>query len=69
MHLLPDWRAVARRAWSLRLMAIAAVLSAAEIALPYLVDGMPVGLFASLSGMVSVAAMAARVMAQRGMSE
>lgn len=69
MKLVTNWRDVIRRAWSLRLLALAAVLSGAEIALPYLVDGMPVGLFASLSGVLTVAAMAARVVAQKGLSE
>lgn len=69
MHLVRNWRDVIRRAWSYRLMALAAVLSAVEVALPYLVEGMPVGLFASLSGLLTVGAMAARVVAQRGLSE
>ena len=33
MTLVANWRAVLRRAWSVRLMLVAAVLSAAEVAL------------------------------------
>lgn len=65
-----NWRAVLRHAWSLRLMLLAAMLSAVEVAIPYL-DGvlpLPPGIFALLAGIVTLAAMAARFVAQSPIS-
>jgi hypothetical protein len=64
MHLIDNWKAVARRAWSMRLIALSAILSAAEVALPYLDDRFERGTFAVLAAMVSLGAAAARLVAQ-----
>lgn len=64
MQLLDDWKAVARRAWSMRLIALSFVLSALEVALPYLDGHFPRGTFAVLAGLVSLAAAVARLVAQ-----
>ncbi len=67
MKLVANWRAVLRRAWSVRLMLAAGLLSGAEIALP-LLDGLlpiPPGLFAALSGLATGAAFVARLLAQK----
>ena len=66
MHLIDNWKAVAKRAWSMRLIALSAVLSAIEVALPYLDDRFPRGTFAVLAGAVSLAAGIARLLAQPG---
>jgi hypothetical protein len=66
MKLVADWRRVLRHAWSIRLILVAALLSGAEVALP-LIGGflpIPVGLFALLSFLVTVAAFVARFLAQ-----
>ncbi|WP_081455273.1 DUF7940 domain-containing protein [Roseibium aggregatum] len=44
MKLVSDWRAVLQRAWSVRLMLLAALLSGAEVALPFLGDFFAAGL-------------------------
>lgn len=65
--LVDDWRKVLRKAWSLRLIALAGVLSGAEIALP-LLDGvlsMPRGLFAALSALATGGAFVSRLVAQK----
>lgn len=67
VEMLPDWRGILRRAWSVRLMLLAGLLSAAEILLPFYADTMPRGMFAGLTIIVVTAALVARVMAQRGM--
>ncbi|MBL3560916.1 hypothetical protein [Rhodovulum sulfidophilum] len=68
MHLVPQWRALIRRAWSIRLILVAGLLSGAEaglsLASPDLL-GIPRGLFAGLSALVTAAAFAARLIAQR----
>lgn len=71
MRLIDDWRRVLARAWSIRLLIVAGILSGVEIALP-IIDGwitIPRGLFASLSFVVVAAAFVARISAQKGMSD
>jgi len=70
MRLITDWKRVLQRAWSVRLMLIAALLSGLEVAMPYL-DGyvdIPPRLFALLSGLTVAGAFIARIVAQRGIS-
>jgi len=67
MRIVANWRRVLRRAWSIRLLVIAGVLSGAEVALP-IIDGVlpvPPGVFAALSGIITAAAFVARLTAQK----
>lgn len=68
MSLIPDWRAVLRKAWSARLMIVAATMSGIEIALPFFSDTMPRGVFAALSFVAVAGAFVARFVAQKGLS-
>lgn len=65
--LVPDWKAILRHAWSVRLMIVAALLSGAEVALPLLNGLLPIrpGVFALLSGLVVAGAFVARIVAQK----
>lgn len=65
--LLPNWQAVLRHAWSVRLLAIAALLSGVEAVLPFLQDFLPIspGTFALLSLAVSIGALIARIVSQK----
>jgi hypothetical protein len=63
--LIPNWRDVLRWAWSVRLMALAAVLSGVEIALPLFAESFPRLVFAGLSFLATVAAFVARFVAQK----
>lgn len=65
LSLVDDWGRVLRRAWSIRLAAVAGVLTAIEAILPMFVADLPRGIFAALSAVVIVAAMIARLVAQR----
>lgn len=70
MRLVPDWKWIATKAWSVRLIIVAAILSGLEVALSvmsaYSINpGMPVGVFAAVSGVVTLAALVARFVAQR----
>jgi hypothetical protein len=71
MHLHRSWRAILTRAWSIRLMVLAAAFSGMEVALPFLHGILPVGAgtFALLSGLTTAAAFVARIVAQKGLSE
>ena len=64
MNLINDWRRTLRYAWSLRLVMLAAALSAAEVVLPLFVDAMPRGVFAGLSLLAAIGGAVARVVAQ-----
>lgn len=64
MTLKDDWKAVLKHAWSIRLGALAALLSGAEVVVPLFADTIPRNTFALLSFVTVVAAMVARVVAQ-----
>lgn len=69
MMLIPGWRRVARRAWSVRLSLLAALLSGIEIVLPLFGDVLPRNLFAALSFVAVVGAAVARLVAQPEMHQ
>lgn len=64
MNLLWNWRTVAKQAWSFRLTILAALLSAAEFAMPFIAPEKPSGIFAAAAALVSIAAAAARLFSQ-----
>lgn len=63
--LVRNWRAVLRKAWSVRLIALAAILSGLEVGLPFLFDFIEPGLLALLSVLTTAAALVARLCAQK----
>jgi hypothetical protein len=68
--LVPNWRAVLRRAWSIRLLLLAGALSGLEVALALMgAATIPTGTFAALSGVVTMAALIARLLAQKGITD
>lgn len=69
MNLIPDWKIVARKAWSVRLMALASILSGCEAVLPYAEFILPRGSFALLSFIVVSLALLARFVAQRDIQD
>jgi len=69
MRLIPNWRLVSRRAWSMRLIILAAVLQGCEALLPFATFlPIPTGALAGLSFVVTVAAGIARLVAQKGIT-
>ena len=64
MTLLPDWKEILKTAWSVRFIVLAAVLSGLEAVLPLFTDSFPRGTFAAFSGVLTAAALLARVLAQ-----
>lgn len=69
MHLLPDWKLILRKAWSVRLIVLAALFSGAEVVVPLFYDAMPRNTFALLSGITTAAALIARVIMQKDVPE
>lgn len=67
MKLLHEWRYVAGRAWSMRLVLATAVLGAMELTLPLFSELVPKNVFAGLSMLTAIAAAVARVLDQPGM--
>ena len=65
MKLYDNWKDIVRKAWSIRLMVLAGVLSAVEVVLPLFADSIPRGTFAALSGVTVAAAFVARLVAQQ----
>lgn len=67
IHLGSTWRAVLRKAWSIRLAVLAAVFSTAELILPMFVREMPPALFGSLAIACSLGSILARIAVQDGL--
>jgi hypothetical protein len=67
--LLPDWKRILRKAWSVRLIVLAAIFSGAEVVVPLFYDAIPRNAFAVLSGITTAAALIARVMMQKDSDE
>jgi hypothetical protein len=65
MKLKNDWRTVLRKAWSIRFIVLAGLLSGAEIILPFFADAIPRGTFATLSFIAVSGAFISRIIAQK----
>lgn len=69
MTLLPDWKRILKKAWSVRLMALASILSGCEAVLPYAEFILPRGSFAAVSFVIVTAALLSRFVVQKSMSD
>lgn len=65
MTLYDNWKDILKKAWSIRFMLLAGVLSGIEVALPFFEPLFPRGVFAALSGISVGAAFLARLVAQK----
>lgn len=64
MKLYSNWKTILRKAWSVRLMILAGLLSAMEVVLPLYIDSIDRGTFAILSIIATGGAFVARLVAQ-----
>lgn len=69
IRLAPDWKLVLRKAWSIRLMLLAGILTGCEAILPLYQEAIPRGLFAILSMIAIVGGFIARLLAQKDMGD
>lgn len=72
MKLIPNWWDILKRAWSVRLLAVAALLSGFEVLLPIVRDyiwPIPSGWFAVSSFTCTVGAVFARIAAQNNITK
>lgn len=65
MKLYDNWKEILVKAWSIRFMLLAGLLSGIEIVLPLFADQFPRSVFASLSFVFVAAAFVSRIVAQR----
>ena len=66
MKLLPDWKRVARKAWSFRLNAVGFVFIGAEAALPFFNEELAPRPMALIAAIIVVGSLIARLMLQKG---
>lgn len=66
MTLLKNWRDVLKKAWSVKFIVGAALLSGVEVVMSILQpsNALPPGVFAALAGVVTSLALVARLLAQ-----
>lgn len=67
--LVPNWRAVLLRAWSVWVLLFVFVISAAEVLLPFFADRFSHLGFAALTGLAAVVGIIARVWAQNSLGK
>jgi hypothetical protein len=65
MKLYPNWKEILVKAWSIRFMLMAGVLSGIEVVLPLFHDSIPKNIFAALSLVFVTLAFVSRLVAQR----
>ena len=65
MKLQTNWKALLKKAWSIRLMALAFVFTMVEVMLPFFHTEFPPKLFALLSGLAVAGAFVSRLVAQK----
>lgn len=66
MKLYDNWKEILTKAWSIRFIILAGILTGLEIILPLFNESIPQNLFAALSFVCVSAALIARLVAQRG---
>jgi len=64
--LIPDWKRIVKKAWSMRLMAVAAFFAGCEAVLPFVDDVLAPRPMAVIAFVVVVMAMVTRLMIQKG---
>ena len=67
MTLHDNWRTLLRKAWSVKFMVLAFLLTMAEVMLPFFSDAIPPRVFAVLSGLAVAGAFVSRLIAQKDM--
>ena len=69
MTLHKEWKTIVKKAWSVRFLVAAFVMSSGEALLPYFFDEFPRGAFAGLTVFFTGGAFVARLMAQKDVGD
>lgn len=67
MTLVENWDVILKKAWSVRLLLLSVILSAAEGIVPLFIDVMPRNTFTILAALAAVGGAASRIIAQPAM--
>jgi hypothetical protein len=67
--LYSNWKDIIKKAWSIRFIILAGLLSGAEVILPFFADSIPRGLFAVLTLLAVSGAFISRIVVQRDLDE
>jgi hypothetical protein len=67
--LYSNWKDIVKKAWSIRFIILAGLLSGAEVILPFFADSIPQGLFAVLTLLAVSGAFISRIVVQRDLDE
>lgn len=65
MQLYDNWKEILQKAWSIRFIVLAGILSGIEVILPFFADSMPRGVFSLLSFFAVAGAFISRIVAQK----
>ena len=68
MRVSDNWQVLLKKAWSVRLMVLAFLLTMAEVMLPFFSDAVPPRMFAVLSGLAVAGAFVSRLIAQKDLT-
>lgn len=69
MNLLPDWKQLIKKAWSLRLIALSGLCIGVDAALPFLAPAHPSRAFSAMAGAFACFAFLARLVPQKGLTD
>ncbi len=64
-----DWKDILKKAWSIRLIVLAGLLSGMELILPLFSEDLPRGVFAVMSLLATSGAFVSRLLVQRNMND
>lgn len=64
MKLIPEWKQILKKAWSVRFLALAGLLTGCELILPLYVESLPREVFIIAIIFVSIAGIISRVVSQ-----
>lgn len=67
--LIPNWKDILKKAWSIKFIILAGLFSGAEVILPFFADSLPRGLFAVLTLVAVSGAFISRIVVQRDLKE
>jgi hypothetical protein len=69
MRLIAGWRQIIKKAWSVRLITVAGLLSGLELVLPMYGAELPRKWYATATIVVTTLALVARLVAQKGLDD
>jgi hypothetical protein len=65
MKLYHNWKTILKKAWSIRLMVLAGLLTGCEAILPLYQEAIPLGVFSVLSMLAITGGLISRIVAQK----